>query len=120
MLLGALIRGSLRVVGHLGLVEGWPLAVGVEDVVGGGVDEASSPPPRGRRARSRLPIAFTRSKIASSLHPLLGEPHRVEDQLASLRGRTREARVGGVALHRLSSGGKDLGGALGIRASART
>jgi len=65
MLFRSLIRRALRVVRDRRLVEALA-GLGVEDVVGRGVDEPPDPGAFGRAGQVAAATAFTRSKIASS------------------------------------------------------
>ena len=75
MLLGALVRRALRVVGQHRLVEALA-RVGVKDVVGGGVDEAANAGPL--CGSGELPAADGVDLVEDAfvLDPLLGHANR--------------------------------------------
>src|SRR5215211_549270 len=107
-LLGALIGGALWVVRQLRLVES-RAGRGVEDVDRAGVDD----PPRaclGRRAHHGLAPACVDSLERFLVRePLLRQAHRVEHQLAALRGAANRRRIGDVAQGGLGPGGQYRG-----------
>ena len=76
--------------------------VGVEDVVGRGVDEAAARRPlRAARARSPLPTALTRSKMPSSANHCSGRPIALNTSSQPATAGGRDAGLGRVAAHRL-------------------
>jgi hypothetical protein len=107
-LLGALVRGALRVVRQRGLVEG-RARLGVEDVDRRCVHH----PPRaglGRGADHRLGAASVDAvEDRRVCNPLLRQPHRVEHQLAAPRRSLHGRRLGHVAPDRLDAGGEHAG-----------
>ena len=113
VLLGALVGRALRVVGQHGLVEA-VAGVGVEDVVGRGVDEAANAGALG--GCGHLSAAHGVHPVEDRLvsDPLLRHAHRVEGQLASLGGRGEALGIGDVASDRLDAGRENARSALGV------
>ncbi len=94
VLLGALVRRALRIVGDGRLRHGAPWS-GVEDVEGGGVNGSPARPPRARpRSRCAAPSALTRSKIPGSGNHCSNRPMQLKTPSApSIARRTDSGSV---------------------------
>jgi hypothetical protein len=110
LLLRALVGGALGVGGDLGLVEALAL-LGVEDVVGRGVDDPADAGRLRRCGEIAAPHRVDAVEDPIVREPLLRQPHRVEDELAALDRGAEGAGFGRVALHRLHAARKDRRGA---------
>jgi hypothetical protein len=109
VLLGALVRGALGIVGEPGFVER-AAGLGVEDVEGGGVHR----PLRARLARRDDdvggPLRVDPVEEALVGEPLLVDPHAVEDAVDPLGSGVDAGGIGDVAPGQLDPGGQQPAG----------